>query len=104
MYYDDVKNTMIAYYCMDGRLLSDSIAVGLSIPDWASSIFSQLMELFQTFHWSMMIVATKGRNLDEQALGRAVSFIESFTYVNAYPFSFAKDFTRASQDSAKCGV
>ena len=41
---------MVIYMCFDSRYLSDFVAVGLDLPDWATEYWNKFLEMFQIWH------------------------------------------------------
>ena len=45
--------------CFDSRYLSDFVAVGLDIPDWAMETWNKFLEIFQIWHLKVITWGTK---------------------------------------------
>ena len=103
MYQDASKTAAIAYMCFDSRFLSDLVAVGLKLPDWAVTFWNKFTEIFQTFHLKIIIVGSKTTVMEPAVVEDIAAYINTFPYKKSFPYQFPKDFKLANQDNAKCG-
>ena len=102
-YQDPTKNAIVGYMCFDTRFLTDLIAVGLNIPDWAAEYWNKFTELFQIWHLKLVGVASKTPQMDQAVADSISTYLNNFPYVKTYQYKYPADFTMVNQDKLKCG-
>ena len=103
IYQDPSKNAIVGYMCFDSRFLSDLIAVGLNIPDWATEYWNKFTELFQIWHLKLTAIGSKTPAMDPAVLSSVSDYINNFPYTKTYQYKFPADFSKVNQDTLKCG-
>ena len=87
---------MVIYMCFDSRYLSDMIAVGLDIPDWATQFWNKFVEIFQVWHLKVITWQSKTPVVDPAVAADVANYINNFPYKKSFPYKFPADFSRSN--------
>ncbi len=93
VYQDPTKNAIVAYYCVDSRVLTDIVAMGLEFPPWAWDYWNKFLEIFQVWHLKLMAFGTKTPTIDSAVFDSVSTYINTFPYKKQFPYQFPKDFS-----------
>ena len=96
VYQDPTKNAIVGYMCFDSRYLTDFLAVGLSIPDWAIEYWNKFLELFQIWHLKIITWGTKTPVVDPVVAADVANYINTFPHKKSFPYKFPADFSKAN--------
>ena len=93
---------MVLYMCFDSRYLSDIVAIGLSIPDWAQEYWTKFLEIFQVWHVKIITWQSKTPVVDAAVANDVANYINNFPHKKSFPYKYPADFSRSNQDPAFC--
>jgi hypothetical protein len=102
VYADPTKNAVVSYMCFDARFISDLLSAGFEIPDWITDIYNKFMELFQVWHFKVMLWGSKTPVVDPAVTSDVANYINTFPHKKSFPYKFPADFSRANQDPTYC--
>ena len=102
VYVDPTKNAAVSYMCYDSRFIIDLLSAGFSVPDWIIETYNKFMEIFQVWHFKVMLWGTKTPAVDPAVISDVANYINTFPHKKSFPYKFPADFSKANQDPAYC--
>ena len=82
--------------CFDSRYLTDFVALGFQIPEWALEIWNKFLEIFQVWHLKIMTVWSKTPVVDSAVFNDVGNYINNFPHKKSFPYKYPADFSRSN--------
>ena len=81
--------------CFDSRVVTDFIAINLSIPDWIIDNWNYFLKYFQILHFKVLTWSTKNPVYDPEIEIDIANYINNFQFKIYKPYNYKEDFLRA---------